>query len=70
MIVAQQKPIGEIESYIGSAKKILVAGCGGCVTVCLSGGQKEVDILATSLRILRKKAGNPVEVVSETLERQ
>lgn len=70
MIVAQQKPIGEIESYIGAAKKILVAGCGGCVTVCLSGGQKEVDILATSLRILRKKAGNPVEVVSETLERQ
>jgi ferredoxin len=70
MIVAEHKPLAEIAEHIKEAKKVLVVGCGGCVTVCLSGGQKEVDILATSLRMLRKKAGNPIETVSETLERQ
>lgn len=70
MIVAEHKPLAEIAEYIKDAKKVLVVGCGGCVTVCLSGGQKEVDILSTSLRILRKKEGNPIETVNETLERQ
>jgi len=70
MIVAEHKPLAEIAAAVGNAKKVLVVGCGGCVTVCLSGGQKEVDVMATSLRILRKKEGQPIETVSETLERQ
>lgn len=70
MIVAEHKPLDEIAEYIKAANKVLIVGCGGCVTVCLSGGQKEVDILATSLRILRKKEGSPIETVCETLERQ
>jgi len=70
MIIAEQKPIAEIAANIGDAKKILVVGCGGCVTVCLSGGQKEVDILATCLRILRQKECRPIVTVTETLERQ
>jgi ferredoxin len=70
MIVAELKPLAEIAAKIEGAKKVLVAGCGGCVTVCLSGGQKEVDILATSLRMLRKKDGGSLETVNMTLERQ
>lgn len=70
MIVAEPKPLAEIAAKIQDAKKVLVVGCGGCVTVCLSGGQKEVDILATSLRMLRKKEGGSLETVNLTLERQ
>ena len=70
MIVAEQKPLAEIADNIKDAQKVLVAGCGGCVTVCLSGGRKEADILATSLRILRKKEGRPIDTVTETPERQ
>lgn len=70
MIVAERKPLAEIAANIKDAKKILVAGCGGCVTVCLSGGQKEADILATSLRMLRKKEGGSLETVTWTPERQ
>jgi ferredoxin len=70
MIVAEQKPLAEIADNIKDAQKVLVAGCGGCVTVCLSGGRKEADILATSLRILRKKEGRPIYTAPETPERQ
>lgn len=70
MIVAEQKPLAEIADNIKDAQKVLVAGCGGCVTVCLSGGRKEADILATSLRILRKKKGRPIDTATETPERQ
>jgi len=35
MIVAEIKPIEEIAETIKGAKKVLIAGCGGCVTVCL-----------------------------------
>ncbi len=39
MIVAEQKPIEEIKSYLAGHQRILVLGCGTCVTVCLAGGQ-------------------------------
>jgi len=43
MIVGDLKPIEEIVSSISSFKKILVVGCGSCVTVCLSGGYYDND---------------------------
>lgn len=70
MIVAEGKPIAEIAELIADAKKVLVVGCGGCVTVCLSGGEKEVGVLAAALRILRKQQDNPLETVEVTLPRQ
>jgi ferredoxin len=48
----------------------MVIGCKGCVTVCNVGGQKEVGILASIIKIARKKEGNPISVDEMTLERQ
>ena len=51
MIVAEQKPLEEIRAMISGFRKVLVLGCGTCVTVCFAGGEKEVGILASSLRM-------------------
>jgi ferredoxin len=70
MIIAEQKPIQQVLEMIADKKKIILAGCRGCVTVCSSGGQKEVGILASALRLAREKQGNPIEITEMTLERQ
>ncbi|MBU2431533.1 MAG: hypothetical protein KKH99_12640, partial [Proteobacteria bacterium] len=51
-------------------KKILILGCKGCVTVCNVGGLKEVEILASSIRIARKKSGKDIDIDINVLERQ
>lgn len=70
MVVAERKPLPEILEMLTPFKKILVAGCKGCVTVCNAGGKKEVEILASEIRISRKKAGEEPDVTEITLERQ
>jgi ferredoxin len=70
MIIGEQKPIARILEMIQDARKIILAGCRGCVAVCSSGGEKEVGILASTLRLAREKAGNAIEIREVTLERQ
>ena len=70
MIIAERKPVAEILDMVRDSKKILVLGCRGCVTVCSAGGEREVEILASLIRLGRKKEGNPVEVAGATLVRQ
>lgn len=70
MIVADRKPLAEILDMVKDCDKIMIIGCKGCVTVCNVGGAKEVGILASALKIARKKEGRPLEVVERTLERQ
>ena len=70
MVIAESKPLAEILDMVKDFKKIVVAGCKGCVTVCCAGGEKEVAILASELRIARKAAGNELEVTEYTCERQ
>ena len=71
MIVAEAKPLAAIAAMLTRVKnKVLVVGCGGCVTVCLSGGQKEAETLAAALRLQTRLAGRPLAVAAVTLERQ
>lgn len=70
MIVAERKPISEIMEMILDFKKVLVLGCRGCVTVCSAGGEREVEILASLIRLGAKKAGSTIEVEEGTLIRQ
>lgn len=70
MIVAEQKPFEEIKAKIEKANKLLVVGCGTCVTVCFAGGEKEVGILASSLRMATKIDGNAKHIDEAMVQRQ
>ncbi|RJQ68927.1 MAG: hypothetical protein C4519_22180 [Desulfobacteraceae bacterium] len=70
MIVADRKPLAEIQEMIRPYNKVMLVGCKGCVTVCNVGGLKEVQILASTLKIARKKEGRPLIVEERMLERQ
>ncbi len=70
MMVAEAKPLAEIQGMIQGYRKILIAGCGTCVTVCLSGGAQQVEILAASLRTAGKQQGLAWEINEETQLRQ
>jgi ferredoxin len=70
MIKAEQKPIEEILACLDPYNKILLVGCGACVTVCHAGGEKEVGLLASGLRMARQKMGKPIEIEEATTARQ
>ncbi len=70
MIVAEQKPLDEIKGLLADAGKVLVVGCGTCVTVCFAGGDKEAGILASSLRMATRIDGSPKDVTHITVQRQ
>jgi ferredoxin len=70
MIVAQRKNIPDLLEIVKKHKKLLVLGCGTCVTVCLAGGQREVSIIASALRMAAKLKDISLEVEELTIERQ
>jgi len=70
MIVASRKPIPELKEVLAKHDKVLFAGCGTCVTVCLSGGEREVGIISSAMRMARRLDGRPIEIEQVTIERQ
>ncbi len=70
MIIAERKPMEEIRQMIAPYKKLLLAGCATCVAVCWVGGEKEVGILASQLRLDQSKGRKKISVLEATVERQ
>ncbi|RJX31184.1 MAG: hypothetical protein C4531_08305 [Desulfurivibrio sp.] len=70
MIIAERKPVDEIIGMVSDARKVLVLGCRGCVTVCSAGGEREVEILASLIRLGMQKQGKQIETIEGTLVRQ
>ncbi len=69
MIIAEQKTLNDLIRMLEGHRKVLVVGCRSCVAVCLAGGEKEVGILAESLRLHSDLAGKGWQVEEATLER-
>jgi len=65
MLVAELKPYDEIVSLLGEHRTVLVAGCGGCTSLCGAGGLRETGAMAAKLR---GDAGKTVKSI--TVERQ
>jgi len=70
MIVGERKPMQEILDMIADHKKIFIAGCGTCVAVCMAGGDKEVSILSSAIKMARNKENKPIEILEQTPLRQ
>jgi ferredoxin len=68
MIVAQRKTVPEIVEILKLHKRILVLGCGTCVTVCLAGGEREVSIMTSALKITSRLQDWQIDEL--TIERQ
>jgi ferredoxin len=49
MIIAERKELTEIQDMIAPYGKILLVGCGTCMTFCSAGGPGEVDKLTEAL---------------------
>ncbi len=70
MIVAKRKPFSEIKESVSGSKNILILGCGTCVAVCLAGGEKEVGILASQLKMALALEDLRANIDELTIERQ
>jgi ferredoxin len=70
VIVAEIKPFEEIKKMLKDSKKVLILGCGSCVTVCMSGGERQVELLASAIRMAGKLEGHEIVAGEKTILRQ
>jgi len=70
VIKAKRKPLDEILESIKGRKSVLNIGCGGCVSVCLAGGLKEVDALNAELITSPEIKESGTKISGYTVERQ
>ncbi|GAB6147000.1 methylenetetrahydrofolate reductase C-terminal domain-containing protein [Desulfocicer niacini] len=70
MIKVKEKPFEEIVDAIDGYNSVLVLGCGGCASVCLGGGQREVEHLCLDLNMVFKNHNQKRYARGYTIERQ
>ncbi len=70
MIIAQRKDFQQISQAVAQFRKVLVVGCGTCVAVCLTGGEKEAGLLASQLDLASQIKGEERSFGVACVERQ
>lgn len=70
MIVAHRKSLEGIIELLGNFKRVLVIGCGGCTSICLAGGQREVRELCAEIDGRVRGQGGELTLHEHTIERQ
>ncbi len=71
MIVAEQKNLEEMRMMIAPYERVLILGCGTCMTVCNAGGEREASFLHNALRLAESRSGDATHIFSEdTVKRQ
>jgi ferredoxin len=70
MITAERKLFDQIKESIKNFGSLLVLGCGTCVSVCMAGGEKEVGLLASELRMKNRLDNRDVKIGEVTIQRQ
>jgi len=71
LIVAEQKNLEEIRRMIAPYERVMLLGCGTCMTVCNAGGEREVSFLHNALRLAQSRSGDEAHSFSEyTIKRQ
>jgi ferredoxin len=71
LIVAEQKTLEEIRRIIAPYERVLLLGCGTCVTVCGAGGEREISFLNSALRLAQAKSSDGIHSFLEyTVKRQ
>lgn len=70
MIIAKAKDINDVADKLTGYEKILVAGCATCVAESMAGGEREVGITASALRMALKLRGCDADIAEATAERQ
>jgi len=71
LIVAEQKPVEEIWGLIAPYERVLLLGCGTCMTVCGAGGEHEVSFLHSALRVAQALRSDGIHSFLEyTVKRQ
>ncbi len=70
MIVAKLKPESELMPFLLNYSSLLVAGCGGCTSVCYTGGLKETDELARAISRAAKKEKKKITLYTHVVEQQ
>ncbi len=67
MIIGKQKPLEELVNKLRGYGRILVLGCGGCVTVCQTGGIREAERISY---LLSMALGAEVQIHADVVARQ
>lgn len=70
MIVAERKPMDELLTMLAPFKRVLLLGCGGCVTVCLTGGEQQAELLASQLNLAAKARKQELSTAVDSITRQ
>jgi len=70
MVKATRKPLEQIFATVKGYTRVLVAGCGGCTSVCLAGGQREAIQLSDDLGVCARNEHVPQVRSVVTIERQ